>query len=401
MSARGPRPVTGVEAGKRIALIELRCRGLEHVPFNAALIAATLAACPDASVDVYGEEEHLKALEELLTVTRPRSTSRLSWNSVAVPSRKARARHRLRDLRRLFARLSHSFTSQRPDGLVVATIDPLALVLLKSRLLTSWHNLPTVAVFHELLAVLDRRRLRSVHWWGLNASLAVPHPRRLSYLVLSECIKTHLERIAPTLASRTIAIDHPSLLADIPDERVESPRQLRFGFVGGGRDAKGFTEFLELATSIRKAHPEVEFRVVGSALPDAPRNALAQLEWSDRKLPLAEFVGKLRQLTHVVWLGDPRHYRLVASGSLADAVALGIPVICLRGPFVDHLFERFGQIGVRCSSLADVRAAVLAIAANPESVGSTSHAVHLRAAQAALAPEASAARLEVLDRHRR
>jgi hypothetical protein len=238
--------------------------------------------------------------------------------------------------------------------------------------------------------MLGRRR-RSFRSWGFAASLALPHTLGLTYLVLAKSILAELQRIAPRTAARSVAIDHPSLLSDLPwtEERPRVP-PLRFGFVGGGRDAKGFEQFLDVVRVVRQRDPGIEFEVVGSAPVDTPRSALAHLTWSDRKLPLGPFVNRLRALSYIIWLGDPTHYRLVASGSLADAIALGIPVICLSGPFVDHLFEQLGEIGVRCGTLADVQREVLNIAISFSDQAYQRHVGAARAASAALAPEGCA-----------
>jgi hypothetical protein len=218
----------------------------------------------------------------------------------------------------------------------------------------------------------------------------------LTYLVLAQSVLAHLQRIAPRMAAHALAIDHPSLLSDLPNHggRRSIPT-LRFGFVGGGRDAKGFQKFLEIVNVVRPDHPEVDFEVVGAVPADTPRSALERLTWSDRKLPFGEFVQKLRALSYIIWLGDPAHYRLVASGSLADAIALGIPVICLSGPLVDHQFQRFGEIGVRCATHEDVQREVLSIVTNFSEEAYRRHIGAVRVAKARMAPEACAPQLRI------
>jgi glycosyltransferase involved in cell wall biosynthesis len=287
------------------------------------------------------------------------------------------------------------FRRARPAALILATADPQAVALLKARLYLSWRDIPSAAVMHELLATLTRRH-RSWKRIGLKAAFRIPHPRQLRYVVLGQNILDRLNTVSPRVAARTIAIDHPSLLGDFRAGAlgtILTPPPLRFGFVGGGRDAKGFDEFLQLARAVQREHPSVTFEVVGSAPPTAPAAESVNLVWSHQKLPLVEFVARLRSLSHVIWLGHPRHYDLVASGSLADAIALELPVVCQAGPFVDHLFRRFGDIGSRCETLEDMARHVSGLAASFDAARYRQQKEALARAKQLLSPESAASLL--------
>lgn len=373
----------------RVAVVEPLCWGLEHAPINAALIAAVLQGFPQATVDVYGEASHLAAVEELLRHTRNSRLARVTWRSVRVPPRKIRGWQRVLETRRLLRELDAAFHGSSPDALVISTVDSPLLALLKARLLGAWRRRPAIAVFHELLAALERRG--SPRRRGLVAALAVPHPAALKYLVLAEAIRTRLLVIAPRLAAHVVSVDHPSLLGDIPaTEPLHVPPPLRFGFVGGGRSAKRLADFAHLARDVRSRYANMEFHVVGAVPDEFPRRDLAGLSWSDARLPLLEYVGRIRQLSHVVWLGDPEHYRLVASGSLVDAIALGVPILCQSGPLSAHLFRGFGDIGWLCDSVAEMRETIGRLASSLPVERDRAQRERLREARQQLAPEACA-----------
>ena len=379
------------EGTSLVAVVEPQCHGLEHVPFNASLVAMLLSAYPRARVDMYAEATHLTEVRSLLANTRPAESQRVTWKPVTVPARKSSMGNRALGAHRLLLELNQAFRSARPRVLVMATIEAAALALLKVWLETSWRDLAAVAVFHESLSVLDRRR--SAHRWQLRFALALPHHRSLKYMVLGENILARLRQIAPKVASHTFAIDHPSLLGDLADggePRREEP--VTFGFVGGGRGHKGFAEFVALTGKVLRDHPDARFEIIGSAPPDLASSAPPGLVWSATKLPLDDFVRRLRSISYVIWLGTPRHYDLVASGSLVDALALGVPVVCQRGPFVDHLFEKFGDIGIRCDTPAAVGDAICELLENPSN--GRRHTADLARAAALLAPESAAENLQ-------
>ncbi len=374
-----------------VAIVEACCHGLEHVPFNAALVAMTLEAFPAARVDVYGEVTHLAGVEELLNATRAEAARRVRWHALAVPERHATGRHRAVAVMQLFADLQRRFARRRPEHIVLATVEPYTLGAFKLKLWTAWTGLSAVAIFHEALATVAHRYLRSPLWWAFMSSIYTPHPKRLTYVVLSRTAKHLLDGLAPRLARRTVVIEHPSLMGDVPSHaptvRHSTPR---FGFMGFGRDAKGFATFLELAESVRARYPDATFEVVGSAPADATESDRALLLWSEQPLPLRDFTHRLRGLTHVIWLGRPEHYGLVVSGSLIDTLALGIPVVCLSGPFVDDLFVSFGEIGSRCATTADVEGEVLQILASFSEEDYSRHRRAMVTASLPLRPESSA-----------
>lgn len=375
-----------------VAIIEPVCWGLEHVPFNAALVAMTAAAIPDAELVVYGEGSHVEAVRSLLEATRPEYMSRVRMHAVPLPPRKARGITRLASVKSLFDEIARSFNGTTPAAMVVATLEPAVLAILKIRRLASWRTIPTVGVFHELLKAVEPRQ-RSRHRSTLKAALLIPHAPGLRFMVLSEHILPRLRALAPAVANRTFAVDHPSLLGDFPQTSSPSRNELRFGFVGGGRGHKGFADFIALASTVCAAHPGTKIEIVGSAPQELAVTAPAGLAWSTDKLPLPEFVERLRNLSHVIWLGAPHHYDFVASGSLVDAIVQGVPVICQAGPFVNHLFERLGNIGVTADTPSAMCQVVLALIAEDSRGMNRAPLKPLADTKAALSPEAWAPRL--------
>ena len=377
----------------RVAVIEPQCWGLEHAPFNAALVTMAAAMWRDATVEVIGEASHLAAVRELISDARVETLDQIEWRPVVIAPRRSSGRERWAATIQLFSALRGQFRDAMPAALFLASADPQVIALLKVHLHTRWRGVPTFAVFHELLGVLNGRR-RSWKRFGFRTAVRMPHPPSLRYLVLGTSILEHLSRIDPSLAAMTVAIDHPSLVGDLSygGTMSESMPPLKFGFIGGGRDAKGFGEFVELADAVHRDHPTIPFEVVGSVKGAAQRDD-SNLFWSDEKLPFPEFIARLRGLSHVIWLGNPRHYDLVASGSLADAVALGIPVICQSGPLVDHFFERFGDIGVKGDTKDEIRRQVRELIAGFDAGVYRRQKQALERARQLLAPEAAAGTL--------
>jgi glycosyltransferase involved in cell wall biosynthesis len=379
---------------EHIAIAESSCHGLEHAAFNAALAAMTLTAYPRATVHVHGEARQLEEQQDVLRRTRPWLLQRLRWHSRTIPERKARGWTRGVATVAFLRELDAWLRREPADAIIFSTADPNLIALLKTRLFAALRGSPTLVVFHELLALLERKRSR--RRLGFLAALRAPHPKEMRYLVLSSGIREDLNRIAPQIAGRVFSIELPSLLGELQAAGgTHQPPPLRFGFVGGGRSAKGLARYLKLVRDVHARDPGVEFRLVGSVPQSVAEDDLRGLDWSRLKLPLDEYVARIRALSHVIWLGDADHYRLVASASLADVAAIGVPVVCQRSPFSEHLFRRFGDIGWLCDSADEVHTRICQLLDRFPAEHDAAQRRRLRSAANDLRPEAGCAELQL------
>ena len=373
-------------------LLEPHCRGMEHAPFNACLVVALLARYK--RLVFAAEAGHLEAVREVLECSRPGLSERVDFRPR--PSRGS-AGGPFAAVRTAWQTLAAVTTTPagRPPAIVIATADSASVLLLKMRLLTRWRKGAAVIVLHEALATLSRRRYRSRKYLGLRFALAAPMPVNLSLLTLVAGTSADVEQLVPSFSGRTASVHHPTLLSACVTSGRPLDRPFRVGFVGGGREAKGVALFLEIVTAVRAIAPHVEFELVGAVSPTLLASLPPGVRASATRLPLRDYLARISELSYVVWGGAPSHYRIVASGSLADTLGLGIPALCLQGHFVDSLFSDFGDIGHRCASRDEFVSRILAISREwPRN--STAHDAALGALRSALLPEALAGTLASL-----
>jgi hypothetical protein len=238
------------------------------------------------------------------------------------------------------------------------------LLVLKARLWGSSEQVPVVVVLHSVLRTLEHRQPRRPWNWivHLRQVLKLPHCRQLSYVALGASIQEALKKSAPRAAGHFQALDPPYLMADrAAQSNGNGPRILRFGYFGTAvDDVKGFRQFAEVAQEASQSCREVgsEFVMVGFL---NPRNHEPSINYQAVKglsytvLPYSEYVRRAREVTYAVSFADPRHYRLVASASFLDALCYVKPGIYLRNPFIEHYFDRMGDIGYLCRSYGEVR----------------------------------------------
>ena len=137
-------------------------------------------------------------------------------------------------------------------------------------------------------------------------------------------------------------------------ETLPSDRPVQFGYLGVS--AKGFDTFCRLADEIAPSPAAAEFVMVGfhnGPAHEKPHSRFVPVV-PEQPLPRTEFEALTRRVTYVVWTADPQHYRLVASATFLDALAFLKPGIYLRNAYIEHYFQRMGDIGYLCDSYGEM-----------------------------------------------
>jgi hypothetical protein len=231
---------------------------------------------------------------------------------------------------------------------VYCSTAPKGLILLKLMLLGRRAPSDVMAVFHNQLA----RLLPFSSLNELNLMFSLPQPRSLTFLVLGESIREAVTQIVRFRPDGLAAINHPSLLAARSVDVAQQGSGVRFGFLGVSLN-KGFDEFMSLARRLRASGASARFSMVGTI------NHMADVASFQDILPDAgsspitaeEYHRRAGGLTYVVWTAAPRDYDLRASATFVDAMSFGKPGIYLRNRYVEHYFQRFGDIGYLCEDV--------------------------------------------------
>jgi hypothetical protein len=152
----------------------------------------------------------------------------------------------------------------------------------------------------------------------------------------------------------------------------------------GGDGRGGADTFLAVAGAVRRCTPAAQFVMVGSTgrRGIAPEARAGIEGYSETTLPYDEYCRRAASVDYAVWAGDPAEYQLTASASVVDAVAFGKPVIALRNPFTEWLFETFGTVGCLCADTSGMVDAVVSRAAQGLADEYLEEAARVRRAQA-------------------
>jgi glycosyltransferase involved in cell wall biosynthesis len=340
-----------------IFLFDALAWGFEHVPFDAAFIAAVARAYPGEPIHFFAERDHLAQVQRFLGPGR--RLPDVEWRELTLAPRFAAPKERvasdfrlcrsiLSEARRLGATRVVACYMHATTG--TAALKALSLV----------YRQMVIALVHHgsLLRLMSSRRFGPLLRLG---------NRRLRQIVLGEPIRAEVLADVPELRRSLRAIRHPYFFDGAAPSEYPGSAPATFSFLGLIDESKGFAEFVDLAGEIAPpAGDAVRFDLIGGKRGAAVESGpWVKLYGSDGPLPRDVFERQLGQTTYAVFPYRPSAYRLVASGSVLDALAAGKPLIALRNPQFEEMFQVMGDIGYLCDDMAGMKGLIASILRDP------------------------------------
>lgn len=327
----------------KILLLEPQCSGLTHVPFNAALLRTFLVAFPEASLTFVAEATHTAHVREALGSAGAGVGWREEFGGVICGEK-------FTDIP-----LAWSAASRIRQHCIDAQVDVLVLCSAQPVLLAALHAVrprrTAVLIFlHACLAQLGLNPLTQLlrNPLSIHTVARIPIPRGMRVVVLGGPILSNL-RSMRLAASGWESLDHPYLAVD-REPQDTAPLPVRFGYLAGfERNGSGTKEMLARVQ----------------------RDTGCVIQWIGRESASAEALSaheyrkRLSGVHYAVWMGDPAAYRLRASATFLDAIALGKPLVYLKNDFVDFYNRERGPLGFPVSSEAELEKLLIRLANAP------------------------------------
>ena len=352
---------------QEIVLCEPECPGFVHVPFNTSLLHTVLLAYPDDRILFLGEQEHIQWVRNTLAHIAPAETDRVTWETIPIPphglTKLQRMPHEFGWTRRVLKRGAEPAVR----ATILCSLSGTGLWALKASLYGRKNCIRVCGVIHGMLA----RLTEPVRSWNLlldtRRAFALPHPRQLTYLVLGQSIHDHLKRVRPRWAGRFQAMDHPYFWQmdhaspGVPAEHAP----VWFGHFGVVSPER-LAALSGLCSEVHAAAPSAQFILVGFVLDSKNQGAVSPVIQGVGRTPLSreEFTCRAADITYAVWVSDPNHYGLTASGTFLDTLSYVKPGIFLKNPYVEHYFSLLGDIGYLCDTYEDMRNLMVSLAQN-------------------------------------
>jgi hypothetical protein len=332
--------------------------GFVHATVNAALLAGLRLAFPSETILFLAEQGQSGNVAGILQQHR---VAGIDLEEIQVPLYGTPYLHRALDDLRLIGMIAARSRQLGVRAAIFSSVNSTVLIGLKLKI-GVFAPAKVFAIPHAILeTILSRPSLRPAKfffWFGF--ALRGWHPRGLRYLILGDSIKAQLEAALPRLAGYLDAIHMPYFFHAVTEE----PRMpgagapIRFGFFGLASRSKGGEQFFAMA---RELSARAEFVLIGH-LPEAAHKDLTDTHSgvlpSEAPLSRAEMDELALSIDYALILIDPMTYRLTASATFYDALCYSKPMIALRSPYVEHHFERLGDIGYLCDDHDEIRRTV-------------------------------------------
>ncbi len=330
-----------------ILVCEPQCEGCEHVEFNAALLSSVLRAFGEP-VLFLAEPGHLGRVAQR---ARAAGIDRVAYRPIEVPPRHQKGFGRMLPDGRLHREVLKLAGARHARLVIFSSTTTAGLFALK--LMAGAGGALCVVIPHAVLESLDRRGRE--RWFPYV--LRMPNPEALRFVFLSPSIEREVLAAVPGLAHATAAIEHPYLFSE-PVPHLPTGRPVRFGSIGVALRERGLEQLIRLARATTQARPGratfAHFGPLGDVESvDGARDVIAFPATRDF-LPRDVFERGIQGVDYALFLSPPGSYRFLVSGAVMDAISLQRPIIALRNPFIEHCFERLGDIGYLLDSLEEI-----------------------------------------------
>lgn len=331
--------------------------GMEHVPFNAALLRTMRFAYPNDIIHFYAEKYHLENVRKQISEEVAAS---IVWKKLVLPSRHSSFYVRLfSDFKTVKFLLKELNENPLKDVLVI-TVEAPILWALKFYTGNIHKDKRVQVIIHGDFTTLHRTPRKSIlnpfyYIGSLKTALKVSGYERLQHIVLEETVRDAILKQLPFLRNSVGVLDHPIPVDNqhVGINNFDSP--IQFGFLGHASEKKGFSEYLTVASEITKRFSgQAKFHFIGSISDKIRRKThskMAFLEETPGKEPMSrnEYVNRLKSL-HFVCCFYNKYYEACASGVLMDSIAWEKPIIATQLPIFKTIQKRFGDIGYLCKN---------------------------------------------------
>ena len=169
-----------------ITIVESVCLGLEHTPFNAAMVEVVARAFPERVIRVVGDDQHLSEIRNCVV---PDINHQINWQTVKLPDRRCAFIDRVIWTTQLLRMLTRREAKDSQHFLMLtalpATIYACKLVKLSRPRAASYQ-----CVLHSIAADLGGWRSRNpyIRIQDLKSAMGMP-PRCIQYLALERSIQ--------------------------------------------------------------------------------------------------------------------------------------------------------------------------------------------------------------------
>jgi len=347
-----------------ILVCEPQCKGLEHVDFNAAVIAMVHYALTNEKIAFFAEREHLVSVRNRLTGFL---IDNVSYHEIDVSSRIDKKYKTVLYELEICRRIFHYARTNGINNVLFSSTTSVTLIAIKV-LLCFCINVKCITIPHSILLTIrkwPKRWLFGIPFW-FKTALLFKNPDRLRYLVIGGFTKEWLKLQLPTIEKKLLSVEMPYLFKRKDYNMINDERQtIRFGFFGFGSIDKGIELFIKLSEDIQRTHTRMipEFVLIGNTYKTEPEMNFGCVYMPSPYKPLStdDYERYAKSIDYSIILYNPETYNIIHGASIMDSFEYCKPIIAIRSVLVELYFKEMDDIGYLCSNYEELIKAIVSI----------------------------------------
>lgn len=343
-----------------IVIADLWMYDKTHVPFNAAMIQIINNVFPD-EMSFFAEKKHYENIQLLL------EDGIIDHYYAIDQIEGGKLKHIIKELKAvyyLFKVVMFCRNNNVRQLVLLYTYPPSQYIFEAIRKLVLPNTKVLVVLHGEIGWMLEKDVLHRKLCGHLieRALLLNLSDKNRKYIVLGKTIKENLiKHIAKINDTTILNIDHPYLYTPVPYHKVNFNR-ITVGSIGTADRTRNVQHIFELGMMCKELVQKgnVNFKIIGAINPDILqyKNNYVKCGEGNQKISRALFEDEVKKIDYAIFFRDNSQYNMRASGALFDALQFEKPIIAIRNDFINHYFQRFGNIGYLCNDLKEVETVI-------------------------------------------
>lgn len=181
----------------------------------------------------------------------------------------------------------------------------------------------------------------------------------IRFLLLGDSM---VKNIQPYVSSHNIrhfcSIECPCYMEDVQQVASSIKKTIKIGVLGTLSPIKGLSEMISFIVKLKEKGIDFDFSVIGGVSMGNKKYSEILEKYNVNikggSLPRYLFEKEILNLDFVVFFYPRDSYKLIASGTLLDAIALNKPVIALKNDYFNYILKKTEHPSILCDNVDEM-----------------------------------------------
>lgn len=355
--------------------IDQTSEGQHHMVFNAAFIEILSELFPKNNINYLGVESSQLAVIELISfpVKQKLSLNSINYFNTSTVLKPIKILFFIfKEILRVYYFIKIFLKTNKKDVICLSITTFSSLFLF--RFISLFFKRSIFIILHGDIDFLYKatNTYEKINAWTHKLIFKLK-TKSLKYIVLNKICKNILVKDKYLNEEELIEINHPYFFDKNTSNNLNSfEKPIIYAHNGSMEVERKNSHFIfEIAKQLKDLIDinHIEFQSIGLATQqiDAYKNQYVKLSVGIKRENLPPYLSReqyefeLKKVNYLLFFFPVDEYVFRASGAVIDAIAFEKPIIVLKHPFFENLFQQGGNIGYICESLAEMKQLIINI----------------------------------------